>query len=142
MPIHLLRGRKNESARFQTYTLTFDNKRRGDKQYPMDVYYHYGSGSFEKFQARNFGGDKKDWKLELKGENALQGKIQGKVVFELLTNAGFRNLPSEADWAKSNGNDYDDEIYKLLKKHRAAGLPTQKEYCNEYHCTTKTILEV
>ena len=49
-----------------------------------------------------------------------------KVVFELLTNAGFRNLPSEADWAKSNGNDYDDEIYKLLKKHRAAGLPTQK----------------
>ena len=52
--------KKNESARFQTYTLTFDNKRRGDKQYPMDVYYHYGSGSFEKFQARNFGGDKKE----------------------------------------------------------------------------------
>ncbi len=120
--------KKNEAAKFHTFTLTFDNKRRGDKQYPMDVYYHYGSGSFQKFQARNFGGDKKgDWKLELKGENAAQGKIQGQVVRDLLKNAGFKNLPSEADWAKSNGNEYDDEIYKLLKKHRAANLPSQKK---------------
>ena len=34
--------------------LTFDNKRKGDKQYPMDVYFYYGTGTFEKFQARNF----------------------------------------------------------------------------------------
>ena len=60
----------------------------------MDVYLYYGSGQFEKFQARNFEWvfRKGDWKLELKGKSAAQGKIQGTIVIELLKNAGFANI--------------------------------------------------
>ena len=51
----------------------------------MDMYIHYGANTFEKFQARNFGGDSRgDWKLELKGQFAAQGKIQGRVVLIYL----------------------------------------------------------
>ena len=75
----------NETARFVKYDLTFLSS--------MDVYLYYGPGTFEKFQARNFGGSSKgDWKLELKGKSAAQGKIQGAVVIELLKNAGFSNI--------------------------------------------------
>jgi hypothetical protein len=123
-----LERKRKESAKYHSYTLTFDNGRRGDSSNPMDVYYHYGPGSFNKFQARNFGGDKKgDWKLELKGENAAQGKIQGAVLRQLLTQAGFKSVPAEADWTKCAGNTLDNEIYTLLQKHRATGLPSNKK---------------
>ena len=122
-------------ASFHHYDLTFDNKRKGDKQYPMDVYYYYGSGNFQKFQARNFGGENKgDWKLELKGQFAAQGKIQGAVVAKVLTQAGFRGIPKEADWNKCRSNApatvkkaINEEIYNLLKKYNAANLPTDKD---------------
>ena len=122
-------------ASFHHYDLTFDNKRRGDKQYPMDVYYYYGSGNFQKFQARNFGGENKgDWKLELKGQFAAQGKIQGAVVAKVLTQAGFTGIPKEADWNKCRSNApatvkkaINEEIYNLLKKYNAANLPTDKD---------------
>jgi hypothetical protein len=122
--------KKKESANFAKYSLTFDNGRAGDKRYPMDLYIHYGANTFEKFQARNFGGDSKgDWKLELKGQFAAQGKIQGKVVYNLLTNAGFSGLPSEAVWTncslkapESTKKSVTDEIYKLLQKHNAQGF--------------------
>lgn len=121
-------------ASFHHYDLTFDNKRRGDKQYPMDVYYYYGSGNFQKFQARNFGGENKgDWKLELKGQFAAQGKIQGAVVAKVLAQAGFKGIPKEADWNKcspkanaSVKRAINEEIYGLLKKYNAANLPTSK----------------
>ena len=82
---------------------------------------------FEKFQARNFGGSSKgDWKLELKGKSAAQGKIQGAVVIELLKNAGFSNISQFKipTWAESDSNankakDITTEIYNLLKKHNA-----------------------
>ena len=75
----------NEKAKFVKYDLTFLSS--------MDVYLYYGPGTFEKFQARNFGGSSKgDWKLELKGKSAAQGKIQGTVLIELLRNAGFTNI--------------------------------------------------
>ena len=55
----------NEKAKFVKYDLTFLSS--------MDAYLYYGSGTFEKFQARNFGGSSKgDWKLELKGKSAAQ----------------------------------------------------------------------
>jgi hypothetical protein len=110
----------NETARFVKYDLTYLSS--------MDVYLYYGPGTFEKFQARNFGGSSKgDWKLELKGKSAAQGKIQGAVVIELLKNAGFSNIsqfkiPTWAESAPGTGaaqKKITNEIYDLLKKHNA-----------------------
>ena len=93
----------------------------------MDVYFNYGSGKFEKFQARNFGGPSKgDWKLELKGKSAAQGKIQGNVLRNLLKTAGFNvselTEPSFNDCAPGNTNGakkITDEIYNLLNEFNA-----------------------
>lgn len=109
----------NEKAKFEKYDLTFLSS--------MDVYLYYGSGQFEKFQARNFGGSTKgDWKLELKGKSAAQGKIQGTIVIELLKNAGFTNISqfniptwAESDPGANKAEDITKEIYDLLKKHNA-----------------------
>ena len=119
----------NEKAKFEKYDLTFTSS--------MDVYLYYGSGTFEKFQARNFGGSSKgDWKLELKGKSAAQGKIQGTVLIELLKNAGFRNISqfNIPTWAESAPGTsaaqkkITNEIYDLLKKHNAKGMTgTEKD---------------
>ena len=109
----------NEKANFQKYDLTFLSS--------MDVYLYYGPGQFEKFQARNFGGSSKgDWKLELKGKSAAQGKIQGTVLIELLRNAGFSNISqfkiptwAESDPNARNAEDITTEIYNLLKDYSA-----------------------
>ena len=111
--------KSNETARFVKYDLTFLSS--------MDVYLYYGPGTFEKFQARNFGGSSKgDWKLELKGKSAAQGKIQGTIVIELLKNAGFANISqfniptwAESDPSANKAGDITKEIYDLLKKHNA-----------------------
>ena len=117
--------KKNEKAKFEKYDLTFDNGRKKDN-HPMDVYLYYGTSTFEKFQARNFGGPTKgDWKLELKGKSAAQGKIQGKKVQELLKDGKFGTLPEYggADtWTNAKNGKLDDEIYKLLVKYKAKGL--------------------
>mgnify|MGYP001360564911 CR=1 FL=1 len=118
--------KQNESAHFAKYDLTFDNKRKKDP-YPMDVYFYYGSGTFQKFQARNFGGPSKgDWKLELKGKSAAQGKVQGAVLRKLLDNAGFNvtklTEPNFNDCAPGKGvnkQKITDDIYELLKKFKA-----------------------
>ncbi len=122
--------KKNEMAKYQKYDLTFDNKRKGDKQYPMDVYFYYGTGTFEKFQARNFGGPNKgDWKLELKGKSAAQGKIQGAVVRKLLQNAGFNvttlTEPNFNDCEPGKGGKKDkitQDIYDLLNEFTATNF--------------------
>ena len=109
----------NDKAKFEKYDLTFLSS--------MDVYLYYGPGQFEKFQARNFGGSSKgDWKLELKGKSAAQGKIQGTVLIELLRNAGFTNISqfkiptwAESDPKANKAGDITKEIYNLLKKHNA-----------------------
>tara|TARA_Y100000996_G_scaffold404672_1_gene379011 strand:+ start:71 stop:1474 length:1404 start_codon:yes stop_codon:yes gene_type:complete len=109
----------NEKAKFVKYDLTFTSS--------MDVYLYYGSGTFEKFQARNFGGSTKgDWKLELKGRSAAQGKIQGTVLIELLKNAGFTNISqfkiptwAESDPKANKAGDITTEIYNLLKDYSA-----------------------
>lgn len=124
----------NEKANYQKFDLTFDNGRKKDN-YPMDVYFYYGPGQFEKFQARNFGGENKgDWKLELKGKNAAQGKIQGKVVRDLLKNAGFNisalTEPAWSDCKPGTGGKKDSittEIYNLLKKYNATGFSAAKK---------------
>ena len=117
----------NEKAKFEKYDLTFTSS--------MDVYLYYGSGTFEKFQARNFGGSSKgDWKLELKGKSAAQGKIQGAVVIEILKNAGFTNISqfkiptwAESDPNARNAGDITTEIYNLLKKHDAKNFDKTKK---------------
>ena len=115
----------NEKAKFVKYDLTFDNGRKKDN-HPMDVYLYYGTSTFEKFQARNFGGPTKgDWKLELKGKSAAQGKIQGKKVQELLKDGKFGTLPEYGGtdtWSNAKKGKLDDEIYKLLVKYKAKGL--------------------
>ena len=129
--------KKNEKAKYEKYDLVFDNKRKGDS-YPMDVYYYYGSGTFEKFQARNFGGPLKgDWKLELKGKSAAQGKIQGAVVRKLLGNAGFNvnklTEPKFSDCEPGRGNGKNkitDEIYDLLKEFNANNFIADKNTKN------------
>ena len=82
----------------------------------MDVYLYYGEGNFDKFQARNFGGESKgDWKLELKGKSAAQGKIQGKVLRDLISNIVSGSVPKEADWNKCTGNEYDKRSLIFLR---------------------------
>lgn len=118
----------NEKAKFVKYDLTFLSS--------MDVYLYYGLGTFEKFQARNFGGSSKgDWKLELKGKSAAQGKIQGTVLIELLRNAGFANIskfniPTWAESAPGKSKaqeDITDEIYNLLKDYSATKFDKSKK---------------
>lgn len=117
----------NEKAKYEKYDLTFTSS--------MDVYLYYGPGQFDKFQARNFGGSSKgDWKLELKGKSAAQGKVQGAVVIDLLKDAGFANINqfSIPTWAESDPNaskskDITIEIYDLLKKYNAKGLDQTKK---------------
>ena len=122
--------KQNEAAHFQGYSLTYDNGRRSDNT-PMDVYLNYGSGQFQRFQARNFGGSTKgDWKLELKGKSAAQGKIQGAVVIDLLKNAGFGNItqfkiPTWSECAPGTSaaqKKITTEIYDLLKEYSAVGF--------------------
>lgn len=118
----------NEKAKFEKYTLTYLSS--------MDVYFYYGPGQFEKIQARNFGGDSKgDWKLEVKGKSAAQGKIQDKVVIRLLNDAGFTNISrfKVPTWAESKpGNTaankkITNEIYSLLKKYEADNFDKSKK---------------
>ena len=129
--------KENEAAKYEKYDLTFDNKRKGDS-YPMDVYFYYGSGTFQKFQARNFGGPSKgDWKLELKGKSAAQGKIQGAVMRKLLQNAGFNvttlTEPSFSDCEPGKGGKKDtitNEIYNLLNEFKAKNFTADENTKN------------
>ena len=96
----------------------------------MDVYLVYlpnGGKTKGSFQARNFGGKNKgDWKLELKGEYAAMGKIQGQVMRDLLKAAKFKNIPTEPSFndCKEGAKklpDIIDEIYERLEKKNAKG---------------------
>lgn len=121
----------------------------------MDVYLMYGTGGRDNsFQCRNFaGGSSGDWKLELQGPAAAQGKVQGKVARDLLDAAGFINIPQESVDDRFTGecrssterearNTYENkkgkrmtnpqkeltnEIYKLLKKYTAKGFSTKTD---------------
>tara|TARA_B100000700_G_scaffold281414_1_gene332092 strand:- start:5688 stop:7226 length:1539 start_codon:yes stop_codon:yes gene_type:complete len=117
----------------------YDNGRNyadKDKKYPMDIYVIYGSGAFDKIQLRNFGGNSKgDWKLELKGQYAAMGKIQGSVARFILGHTGFTNIPQEPDWkhchpktaTKAQKEEITKEIYDLLSDFDAQGFNKQKK---------------
>ena len=90
----------------------------------MDVYFVFtpsGSKNKDSFQARNFAGTNRgDWKLEIKGEFAAQGKIQGQVMRNLLTAAGFSTpVPDEPSFndCKPESNKVqgiNKEIYDIM----------------------------
>jgi len=101
----------------------------------MDVYLVYGNQNrTTSFQARNFGGPRKgDWKLELVGVTAAQGKVQGQVARDLMADAGFNNIPKEPSFADcqptttaSKKNQITNEIYTLLKKYKAKDFDVSK----------------
>ena len=135
--------RKNEASYYAKYDLTFDNKQKNeDNRYPMDVYFMYSSsGTKQKdsIQVRNFAGAfKGDWKLEVKGVAAAQGKIQGEVTRRLLREAGyditgFTEPPFSA--CKPLGErgynaSITTEIYNLLLKYKAKGFVAGQETMN------------
>ena len=116
--------------------LVYDSKtnftgEHAHKRWPMDVYIQYGMGKKDNIQLRNFGGDNKgDWKLELKGEHAAMGKIQGNVARFILKHTGFTGVPDEPEWShcdpkKATDKQKEDitkEIYKLLDTFSANGF--------------------
>ena len=136
--------RQNEAAYYAKYDLTFDNKRRTEKNegYPMDCYFMYSSSGTKQngsIQVGNFAGAfKGDWKLEVKGVSAAQGKIQGEVTRRLLSEAGyditgFTEPPFSA--CKPIGErgykeSITTEIYNLLKKYKAKGFVEGQETMN------------
>ena len=101
----------------------------------IDVYLVYGGqGRTTSFQARNFGGKSKgDWKLELVGVTAAQGKVQGQVARDLMADAGFTNIPGEPNFTDceptataSKKKQITNEIYTLLKKYKAQKFDISK----------------
>ena len=110
----------------------------------MDVYLMMSPSATTKkdsFQCRNFAGENSgDWKLELKGEYAAQGKIQGQVMRDLINAAASANnfgsnVPDEPKFAdckpdiksKSKKDEITNEIYKLLKKYKAKDFDTSRK---------------
>ena len=117
----------------------YDNGRNyadQDKKFPMDIYVIYGTGAFDKIQLRNFGGNNKgDWKLELKGQYAAMGKIQGNVARFILDHTGFKNVPQEPKWddchpkraSKTVKEKITKEIFNLLNTFNAKGFDKSDE---------------
>tara|TARA_B100000035_G_scaffold70219_1_gene57608 strand:+ start:18506 stop:20056 length:1551 start_codon:yes stop_codon:yes gene_type:complete len=119
------------------------NKKNEDDRYPMDAYIYYGSGTHDRFQARNFGGDTTaSWQMELKGAAANMGRLGGGSVETVLDglnvafppsgcmHSSFNNTKIWNDCAKRNSNvgKVCQEIVRLLKKYNADGL---KANCTE-----------
>ena len=135
--------RKNEASYYANYDLTFDNKQKNeDNRYPMDCYFMYSSsGTKQKdsIQVRNFAGKfKGDWKLEVKGVAAAQGKIQGEVTRRLLSEAGYDikgfTEPPFSSCKPLGERGYNPsittEIYNLLEKYDAKGFVAGQETMN------------
>ncbi len=84
----------------------------------MDCYFMYSSSGTKQngsIQVRNFAGAfKGDWKLEVKGVSAAQGKIQGEVTRRLLSEAGYDITG----------------FTELLKKYKAKGFVEGQETMN------------
>ena len=92
----------------------------------MDVYFNYGSGRNQSFQARNFAGQAKgDWKFELQGEYAAQGKMQGSLVREVLERAG---TGQKNKW----GHKIPDEPDKEFSNSKECTTSTDREASNTY----------
>ena len=76
------------------YDLYFENKGKQS----IDVYLYYGSGEFDKFQLRNFGGQKASWQIELKGATAAHGRCGGGNVASIVN----EYAPNAMPWDNTN----------------------------------------
>ena len=76
------------------YDLFFENKGKQS----IDVYLYYGSGEFDKFQLRNFGGKKASWQIELKGATAAHGRCGGGNVASIVN----EYAPNAMPWDNTN----------------------------------------
>lgn len=118
--------KKASQIGLKRYSLIFQQR----NSIPMDIYYYFGNGSQDRFQARNFGGDSTgSFQLELKGVSANQGRIGGGSVYKILNHLGVRasfnntQLWSDCSDRSSKKQQISEEIYDLLKKYKADGLP-------------------
>jgi hypothetical protein len=118
--------KKASTIGLKKYSLIFQNR----NSIPMDIYFYFGNGPQDRFQARNFGGDSTgSFQLELKGVTANQGRIGGGSVYKILDHLGvsasFNNtkLWSDCSNKSSAKQRISEEIYNLLKKYNAEGLP-------------------
>ena len=132
---------------FKKKGLIFQNlsKKNEEDAYPMDVYFYYGSGTNDRFQARNFGGGtKSSWQMELKGGAANMGRLGGGSVETVLDNmeitfpasgsmhSSFDNAKIWNDSAKKSTNmgKVCKEIVRLMILYSAEGMkanPTEEE---------------
>jgi hypothetical protein len=122
---------------FKKYDLIFKtvSKKDKDDNYPMDAYLYYNTGSFDKFQSRNFGDKDASWQLELKAASAAGGRSGGGSVITILNSldvsyngltTGWDNKPFHQTCDpknKTHRHGITEEILKLLKKYKATGLP-------------------
>ena len=83
-----------DSNRTGGYDLYFENKGKQS----IDVYVYYGSGEFDKFQLRNFGGKKASWQIELKGATAAHGRCGGGNVASIVN----EYAPNAMPWDNTN----------------------------------------
>jgi len=104
---------------------------RGKDKHPMDMYLFFGTGTYDKFQARNFGGaNSASFQLELKGASANQGRIGGGSVFKILDTLGvkYKSFNNQTLWSQcapksSQRATISQEICDLLVDHGAYGIP-------------------
>jgi len=97
------------------YDLLFEN--RGGT--PIDVYLYYGSGEYDKFQLRNFGGSKASWQIELKGATAAHGRCGGGNVASIVNEYAPNSMP----WNN-------DQLYNACNpSNRNARIGITREIC-------------
>lgn len=118
--------KKASQIGLKKYSLIFKQR----NNIPMDLYLYFGNGPQDRFQARNFGGDSTgSFQLELKGVSANQGRIGGGSVYKILNHlnvrASFNNTQLWSDCSNRSNKKQKicEEIYELLKKYDAEGLP-------------------
>ena len=97
------------------YDLLFEN--RGKE--PIDAYLYYGSGEYDKFQLRNFGGKKASWQIELKGATAAHGRCGGGQVAMLVNTYA----PGSFEWNN-------DQLYTHCAKKHGKKLEITEEIVN------------
>ena len=112
------------------YDLYFENKGKT----PIDVYLYYGSGTFDKFQLRNFGGDSDSWQIELKGATAAHGRCGGGNVAEIVNKISPGALPFDNAGLFRDCNpkgkkkvEINDEIARLLVEFNAKNVKAKEK---------------
>lgn len=131
------RSLKSSKYGFKKYDLVFKttSKKDNEDNFPMDAYFYYYTGGYDKFQSRNFGDKSPSWQLELKAASAAGGRSGGGSVITILNSLGVSYNGLTSGWEntsfhqacdpknKTKKLDITKEILLLLKKYNAVGLP-------------------